>query len=122
MRQYVYKEGLILNIEIIEIETFRRSMKREKITLELIEKLKSELLNNPEKGDLIPSSGGLRKVRMALSHTGKRGGARVSYFSVKGKIYLITAYKKSNKENLSAGDLKVFRLLTKSIKKYGVLG
>jgi len=107
-----------LDIDIIEIETFKRSLKREKLHKNSVDSLKSELKKNPEKGDLIPDSGGLRKVRMVIENTGKRGGARVIYLylSIKEKIYLITAYKKTSKENLTRDDLKVFKKLVKTIK------
>jgi len=36
-----------------------------------------ELANDPEAGDVIPGTGGLRKIRMAAKSHGKRGGARV---------------------------------------------
>ena len=35
---------------------------------------------NPEAGDLMPGTGGVRKLRWALPGRGKRGGARVIYF------------------------------------------
>ena len=35
---------------------------------------------NPEAGDLMPETGGVRKLRWALPGRGKRGGARVIYF------------------------------------------
>ncbi len=35
---------------------------------------------NPTCGDLIPDTGGLRKVRIGLGGSGKRGGARVIYY------------------------------------------
>lgn len=58
-------------------------------------------------------------IRVTLPHTGKRGGARVVYLyiSIKGRIYLITAYRKSNKENLTGDDLKAFSQLIKTIKE-----
>ena len=107
-----------MNIKIIEIETFKRALKKEKIDREDIDGLKAELQKNPEKGEVIPHSGGLRKIRMSIENTGKRGGARAIYLylSLHGRIYLITAYKKTNKENLSSDDLKVFRELIKSLK------
>ncbi len=39
--------------------------------------LQRELCQNPKMGDLIPGTGGLRKVRWSTSGKGKRGGARV---------------------------------------------
>ncbi len=38
------------------------------------------LAENPEAGDVVPKSGGVRKVRWALPGTGKSGGVRVIYF------------------------------------------
>jgi hypothetical protein len=38
------------------------------------------IARNPEEGDLIPETGGVRKIRWARPGSGKRGGARVIYF------------------------------------------
>lgn len=40
--------------------------------------LQARLIANPDAGDFIPRSGGLRKVRMGVAGRGKRGGARVT--------------------------------------------
>lgn len=42
--------------------------------------LQCELTADPEAGDVIAGTGGLRKIRMAAKGKGKRGGARVIYF------------------------------------------
>ena len=51
---------------------------------------KHELINflaeNPLAGDEIPGTGGVRKLRFAASGRGKRGGARVIYYSVTLKV------------------------------------
>lgn len=49
------------------------------------------LASNPEVGDVIPGSGGCRKVRWAMTGTGKRGGARVIHFNrlSNGEIWLL---------------------------------
>lgn len=63
------------------------------------------LLANPEAGDLIQGTGGLRKVRWADStnHRGKRGGARIIYYYHAGgeQFFLFTVYGKSQKDDLS---------------------
>jgi mRNA-degrading endonuclease RelE of RelBE toxin-antitoxin system len=56
---------------------------------------------NPEAGDLIPGSGGCRKVRWSASGRGKRGGARVVYaIDREGTIWLLIVYTKSKFDNL----------------------
>ena len=49
---------------------------------ELLSELKLYLAANPKAGDVIPSGGGVRKLRWALPNKGKRGGARVIYFYI----------------------------------------
>ncbi len=38
------------------------------------------LMNHPDAGDIIPGSGGVRKLRWAIRERGKRGGIRVIYY------------------------------------------
>lgn len=58
---------------------------------------------NPYSGDVIPGSGGLRKVRWKRLGHGKQGGIRVIYFNLltDGEIHLLIAYTKSKFDNLS---------------------
>lgn len=71
------------------------------------------LMANPESGDLIRGSGGLRKLRWAGSGRGKRGGLRVIYYwHVPGSvsvILLLLAYPKNEQENLTPAQLKVLK-------------
>ena len=61
---------------------------------------------NPEAGDLIPGSGGCRKVRWSRQGTGKRGGTRVIYFlTQEAAIWLLIAYAKSKFDDLPAAFL-----------------
>jgi hypothetical protein len=58
---------------------------------------------NPECGEVIPGTGGFRKVRVARGGMGKRGGARVIYI-LRGDvfpIFLVAVYAKNEKENLT---------------------
>jgi len=56
---------------------------------------------HPEAGDVIPGSGGCRKVRWASGGHGKRGGARVIYFNLTvDTIWLLIVYKKAQFDNL----------------------
>lgn len=60
----------------------------------------------PEAGDLIPETGGVRKLRWALSGRGKRGGARVIYFfhNENLPVFLLAAYGKNEKANLTPAE------------------
>lgn len=53
--------------------------------------LENILLKNPKTGDTISGTGGLRKIRIPVEDTGKRGGGRVIYIDIEVKecIYLI---------------------------------
>lgn len=67
-----------------------------------LKKLQEEILENPQLGSVIQGTGGLRKMRFALD-SGKRGGIRVLYVDLvlHEEIYLITAYSKKSKEDLT---------------------
>ena len=75
---------------------------------------------NAEKGDIIPDTDGLRKIRWSSSGHGKRGGARVIYYiyDEDEPIYLLFAYSKNVKENLSEKEKKAMRQVVRQIKQY----
>lgn len=77
-----------------------------------------ELVKSPEAGDLLSGCGGVRKVRMALSGRGKRGGGRVIYLYLKhrGTIYLIYVFTKGDAANLSASGRKAVREVAQQIR------
>lgn len=66
---------------------------------------------NPHAGDVVPESGGIRKVRRRRSGSGKSGGVRVVYFTriTEGRIVLLTLYAKAQTDNLSGPRLKEIR-------------
>ena len=66
---------------------------------------------NPEEGDLIRESGGLRKIRWKRPGTGKSGGVRIIYFvrSLPGEVMLITMFAKGDMENIPVAKLKEIR-------------
>lgn len=71
-----------------------------------LRRLQEELLLNPEKGDVMQGTGGLHKLRFAFEGNGKSGSVRVCYvdFAIYESIYLITAYPKIEKDNLSKAE------------------
>ncbi|ROZ79208.1 transcriptional regulator [Ramlibacter sp. WS9] len=68
----------------------------------------SWIARNALEGDVIPQSGGLRKVRWNASGRGKRGGARVIYYNLMedGTVWLLTVYTKARFDNLPVAYLK----------------
>src|SRR5262245_27638340 len=73
---------------------------------------------NPEAGEVIPETGGVRKVRWARAGSGKRGGTRVIYFyhDADRPLYLLMVYAKAQQENLSADEKKAVRKLAAVLK------
>ena len=76
--------------------------------------IEDELLRNPEAGDIIPGTGGVRKIRAAISGRGKRGGARVLYHYVShmATVFLIAVYAKNQASTLSESGKRVIKKLT----------
>ena len=66
-------------------------------------RLEKELLDNPKIGLVMKGTGKVRKMRFAFENSGKSGSVRVIYvdFEVYEKIYLVNAYQKSEKENIT---------------------
>ncbi|MBF0163249.1 MAG: type II toxin-antitoxin system RelE/ParE family toxin [Magnetococcales bacterium] len=60
------------------------------------------LVLHPQVGDVIPGSGGIRKVRWAGKGHGKRGGVRVIYYwrNQHGEIWLLSIYAKNEMDNI----------------------
>lgn len=74
--------------------------------------LQDALLERPEAGDLIPGSGGLRKLRWSIAGSGKRGGIRVIYYLYhRDTAYMLFAYRKNQQENLKPDQLKQLKRL-----------
>jgi mRNA-degrading endonuclease RelE of RelBE toxin-antitoxin system len=69
------------------------------------------LAASPDMGDLVPRSGGCRKVRWQIAGKGKRGGVRVIYYvkSRDGRIWLLTIYGKGAVENIPGHVLKALK-------------
>ena len=73
----------------------------------------------PEAGAVIAGTGGLRKLRVAFSGRGKRGGARVIYYYWREgeSAYLFTAYAKNDQSDLNQADKDVLSAIVSSIKR-----
>ena len=65
----------------------------------------------PEAGDVVPESGGIRKVRWRRAGLGKSGGVRVIYFirTAEEEVVLLTMYVKSKTDNITGAKPKEIR-------------
>jgi mRNA-degrading endonuclease RelE of RelBE toxin-antitoxin system len=74
------------------------------------------LMADPQRGELIQKSGGLRKIRWAGSGRGKRGGLRVIYYwhAPGGVILLLLAYPKNERDDLTPQQLKILRTIVET--------
>ena len=95
---------------IIETSIFTRQMQA-LLSDEEYRHLQMALVLHPDRGTVIPGSGGLRKVRWTLGGRGKRGGVRVIYYwaVVQDKILMLFMYAKNELDDLAPEQLKVLR-------------
>lgn len=103
-------------IEVIPLISFRKAAK--KLFSEVdIAALVEFLCLHPEKGDVIPGTGGLRKLRWARAGKGKRGGSRVIYYyhRPEWQVLLLTAYAKNALEDLSVREKKLLSSLIQAV-------
>ena len=81
---------------------------------------KNYIAYNPLAGDVIPGTGGIRKIRWQSSGHGKRGGARVIYYvyNENNPIYLLAAYNKNVQKDMSSKEKKLLANLVAVLKSH----
>ena len=69
------------------------------------------IAESPDAGDVVPKSGGIRKVRWRRAGSGKSGGVRVIYFTriAEEEVVLLTLYAKAKTDNITGVKLKEIR-------------
>jgi hypothetical protein len=101
-------------MEFIEASAFTRHV-YEYLTEDEFLGLQSYLFVYPESGKVVPGSGGVRKLRWAITGSGKSGGVRVIYYFKKqdDEIWLLTIYSKHETDNIPA---HILRKIAEEIK------
>lgn len=96
--------------EFIESSVFARHV-YDYLTEEWYTEMQWYLSNHPDAGDLIPGSGGCRKLRWGISDKGKSGGVRVIHYgqTAEGVIWLLAIYAKTRQENLPAHVIRMMK-------------
>ena len=94
----------------VETPVFTKQV-TELLSDEEYKRLQEVLLMRPEAGDLIPGSGGLRKLRWRTAGKGKRGGLRTIYYwdVPLEACYMLLVYKKSEKSDLTQQQVQALR-------------
>ena len=103
----------------VEMPIFRSKWEKLGLNDADLRRLQEELLADPKVGAVMRGTGGIRKMRFAFEDRGKSGSVRVIYidFEVYEKIYLITAYPKNEKDNLSDAERNELRQLISILEK-----
>ena len=102
----------------VELPMFRSKWKALGLNEDDLKRLQEEMLLDPKTGSVMKETGGIRKMRFAFEHRGKSGSVRIIYvdFEVYEKIYLLTAYPKNEKDNLSKAERNELRELVKVLE------
>jgi hypothetical protein len=89
-------------ITIAQMPSYLRSIER-LLTDDEANELIYHLALHPEAGDVIPDTGGVRKLRWPAKNMGKRRGARIIYYfrDLTMPLYMLAAYAKNSKADIS---------------------
>jgi hypothetical protein len=115
--QIAYSKGVpVAPMTIVETEEFLRKS-RPLISDSDRAALVAFVGANPEAGEIIRGTGGVRKIRWALEGMGKRGGARVIYYyhNERLPVFLLSAYAKNRKADLSQAERNAMRRLVTTL-------
>lgn len=102
---------------VIETEAFLRSAKDAGLEQDERHEIVQFLAKSPEAGDLMPGSGGARKVRFPFRNKGKSGGVRViTYYGGEDvPIFLLSVYAKGERINLTQAELNRLRVILSTL-------
>jgi hypothetical protein len=108
----VYANSVPTRMEFIEAPAFTRHLS-DYLNDEQYGELQRRLASNPTAGDLMPGTGGFRKMRWADVRRGKgsRGGLRIIYyhFNSDNQIWLMSLYDKDEASDLTARQKKALK-------------
>ena len=109
---------LALHTTVAEVDPFSATAASAGLTEGEREDITIFLANNPEAGDVIPDTGGLRKLRWPGRGKGTRSGYRVVYyfFNETAPVYLLAVYPKGQQINLTVQQKKRLTKLAQELK------
>jgi hypothetical protein len=110
-------------VVFIESRAFTREIHRVAPGLAdaVLSSVQSDLLDDPERGDVVPGLGGIRKERTPSPSAGKgkRGGLRYMFLYIRHRshIHLLAIYGKGERVDLTVAEKKALAALTHQIKQ-----
>lgn len=104
---------------VVETESYLRAAKDAAMSPDEMTAAVDLVATDPEAGDVIQGTGGVRKARLAGRGKGKSGGYRIVWYFGGGDIpvFLITVFGKGEKANLTQGERNALRSFTASVKR-----
>lgn len=107
-------------MRVIRLKPYLRAMERMGLDDEAMRRVEFELIAAPEAHPIIKGLRGVRKARFSLPGRGKSGGGRAIYYvAVKTAIYMMTAYPKNERDDLSPDQRKAILVAIESLKGSG---
>lgn len=105
-------------MQIFATQTYERAIRR-LLSEDSRREMEAAIVADPIEAPVVPGTGGIRKLRCAGSGRGKQGGIRTIYFHHSGSeaIYMLTAYAKAARDDLSPADKKALIRLVVAIKE-----
>ena len=75
-----------------------------------------KIISDPEAGNIIQGSAGIRKIRWAGSGRGKKGGSRILYYwyNKQGLLLMLFIFNKNEKDDLTKTQLKTLQIIVES--------
>lgn len=107
-------------MKIIETSVFTRQI-QVMMADDEYRQMQEVLVVRPELGNIIPGSGGVRKMRWSFQGRGKRAGARVIYYWAvdDDTLFMLLAYGKSNQENLTQAQIQILKKIVEEEFSHG---
>ena len=102
----------------IHARPFDEAWRQYELDDEDLSRLQLELVKDPEAGDVVSGTGGLRKLRFARKGEGKSGSLRIGYANIPnhGLVLLMVAYEKKGKSDLTPDDKRDIKIRLTRLK------
>lgn len=110
-----------MKLTLIHVAAFVAKFRKLRLTDEDLQELERMVMENPEAGDVMAGTGGVRKIRFAPPswNKGKSGATRVCYalFAKIDTVFFLTLFGKNEQANLSAEEKASVKAWMTHVKK-----